>query len=95
MRNYELTLVLPGKATAAKKKDVLEKIEKIVKVNKGKVVKADDWGKKDLAYNIAKNDSGIFLYFDLEMPTEAVKNIKDKLKLEDDIIRYLLISKDK
>lgn len=94
MKNYELTIVLPGNATAAKKKDAGERIEKMVKVNGGKVAKADDWGKKELAYEIDKNDSGIFLYFELEMPTEAVKALKDKMKLEDDIIRYLVIAKN-
>ena len=92
MRNYELTLVLPGKATEAKKKDVVEKLEKLLKVNSGKVVKSDDWGVKDLAYMINKNDAGRFLYFDIEVAPSAVKNLRDKLKLDDDIIRYLLIS---
>lgn len=95
MRNYELTIVLPGKATAAKKKDVIERIEKMVTANGGSITKTDDWGKKDLAYDIKKNDSGVFVYFELEMPSQAAKAIKDKIRLEDDIIRYLLISKDK
>lgn len=91
MRNYELTIVLPGKTTAAKKKDVIEKIEKIVTVSGGKITKTDDWGKKELAYKIEKNEEGLFLYFELEMPSSGVKNIKDKMKLEDDILRYLII----
>jgi len=93
MRNYELTLVLQGKATAAKKKDVIEKLENLLKVNKGKVVKSEDWGVKDLAYSIKKNDSGVFLYFDIEIPAENIKNIRDKVKFENDIIRYLLVVK--
>lgn len=91
MRNYELTIVLPGKTTAAKKKDVIEKMEKIVTASGGKVTKTDDWGKKELAYKIEKNEEGLFLYFELEMPSSGVKNIKDKMKLEDDILRYLII----
>lgn len=93
MKNYELTIVLPGKTTAAKKKDMTDKIEKMVTVNKGTVTKMDDWGKKDLAYDIKKNDSGVFVYFELNMPPTAVKNLKDKMKLEDDIMRYLIIAK--
>ena len=94
MRNYLLTIVLSGKATAAKKKDVLEKIEKIVKVNKGKVTLSEDWGVKDLAYKIKKNDMGLFLHFELELPASSVKAISDKVRLEDDIIRHLMVVND-
>lgn len=93
MRKYELTVVLPGKATAVKKKKAQAKIEKIVSDAKGKVGKVDDWGKKELSYLIAKNNSGIFLHFPLELEAESAKSLDSKLNLEEDIIRYLLIRK--
>jgi small subunit ribosomal protein S6 len=63
MRNYELTIVLDGKATSAKKKSMAGKIEKLVKDLKGKIVKNDDWGKKDLAYKLGKSDTGVYHIF--------------------------------
>jgi len=95
MQNYELTVVLPGSATAAKKKSVQETIGKIVKTFSGKVGKVEDQGKKDLAYEIAKNDSGIFLFFPLELGEEGAKALPQKLNLEEDVIRYLLIRGEK
>ena len=94
MNKYELTVVLGGKATPAKKKSVQELVEKLVKTLKGKVTKFDDWEKKDLAYKIKKNESGQFLHFELELSSESVKTINDKLRLEEDIIRYLLVNKE-
>lgn len=91
MRKYELTVVLPGGATVAKKKSVSENLKKLITTFKGKVGKMEDWGKKELVYKIAKNDSGIFLHFPLELEAEAVKNLDTKLNLEEDIIRYLLV----
>lgn len=93
MNNYELTVVLPEKATAAKKKSVKEAIEKMVKTAKGEIKNADDWGKKDLAYTINDNDAGVFLFFELELEPKAVKSLNQKVKLEDDIIRHLLVKK--
>ena len=95
LKNYELTIVLSGKATAAKKKDAIEKVNTIVKASKGKVVDTEDWGQKDLAYEIEKNDSGVYLHFVVEVPSTSVKNIDDKVKLDDDIIRHLLVVKEK
>jgi small subunit ribosomal protein S6 len=94
MRKYELTVVLPDKATAAKKKSATEKIKKLVKTLKGKIGKVDEWGEIDLAYKIGKNDTGTFLHFPLELDPETVKSVNDKLRLEEEIIRYLLVRKD-
>ena len=95
MESYELTLVLPRKATPAKIKSATQLIEKLVKISKGKVVKTDSWVEIDLAYKVKKNESGSFLYFDLELPKESVKDIDDKLRLEESAIRYLLVKKEK
>lgn len=94
MKSYELTLVLAGDASSAKKKSVSEKLEKVLKTFKGKIAKADDWGKIDLSYPIAKKTSGNFLFFELEMEGASAKPLNQKLKLEDDIMRHLLIRKD-
>jgi len=93
--NYELTIVMDGKSTPAKKKTAGEKIEKLVKTNKGKIVKSDDWGSKDLAYTIGESDTGSFMYYELELESEGARTIPNKLKLEDDVIRYLLVKEEK
>lgn len=94
MQTYELTLVLPGKATPAKKKQVTETIESMVKVFEGKVKESKDWGKIELKYPIKKNDSGNFLHFVLELGKDKAAQIDNKLRLEGDIARYLLVKKE-
>lgn len=91
MNNYELVVVLDGKATAAKKKAVSELIGKMVTVLSGKVVKTTDWGVKDLAYTIKKSTTGLFIIFDLELSGEGAKELGKKINLEEDIIRHLFI----
>lgn len=93
MNKYELTVVLTGKATAAKVKSVKEKVEKIVSVLKGEIVKTEEWGKLDLAFKLSGNDTGNFLFFNIELNPESVKALKDKIRVEEEIIRYLLIRK--
>lgn len=95
MRNYELVVVLDGKVTAAKKKTFTEKIEKLVSALKGKVANTKDWGVKELAYKIKKSTSGAYLIFELELTAESVKEISEKMRVSDEIVRYLLVSKDK
>lgn len=94
MREYELVIVLDGKASAAKKKSVEELVEKIVGVFKGKVESSEDWGVKDLAYKIEKSETGAFVIYKLLLEPTYVKQLSEKIKLEDDIIRYLLIKRN-
>lgn len=95
MNKYELTLVLDGKAGAAKKKKVTEDLEKILAVNKGSIKESKEWGVKELAYKIGKSETGLYLLFDIEMDPKGAKNLNEKLRNDADIIRYLLINKEK
>ncbi len=95
MNNYELTIVLPGEVSSAKKKAVQERIEKTIKTNDGKVKKTDEWGKIDLSYRIKNEKIGLFIHFDLEIGSKEVKVLRESLRLDNDIIRYLLIREDK
>jgi small subunit ribosomal protein S6 len=91
MRNYELTIIIDGKATVAKKNSVKEKVDKLIKTFKGKIKATEDWGKKDFAYKINKSDTGVYLFFELELETSGAKNLSNKLIMEPDILRHLLI----
>ncbi len=95
MNNYDLTIVLDGKTTPAKKKAFIQKMEKLVEVLDGKSTKVEDLGSKDLAYQIGKSTSGLYLNFALKFSGEGAKKFNDKLRVEEGILRYLLIRKDK
>ena len=95
MNKYELTLVLDGKSGAAKKKKVTETLEKILAVTKSSIKESKEWGIKELAYKIGKSETGLYLFFEMEMDPKAAKNLNEKLRNDADIIRYLLINKEK
>ena len=94
MQIYELTIIIDGKATPAKQKSIVETIEKLVKTNKGNVLKKDNWGKKELKYEIKKSESGVYLYFELELDSQGAKNISSNLNTDEDIFRCLLVKKE-
>lgn len=91
MYTYDLTIVLDGKTTPAKKKSAIEKIEKLAATLEGKVGEAKDWGERELAYPIAKSETGLYLTFPVSLLGASAQKFNDKLRLEDGILRYLLI----
>lgn len=95
MTNYELTIVLPGGFTKAKIKKTKEFVEKVISTFEGKIAKTDDWGNIDLAYPIKNDLTGNFVHFVLELEEERTKELDNKLRLEDDIVRYLLVKTEK
>lgn len=88
---YELTALLEGKASSAKKKKFSENIEKMISSLSGKIVKSKEWGVLDLAYPIKKSENALYLFWELELPANKVKSLRDRLKLEEDVLRYLLV----
>lgn len=94
MEKYELTVILSEKTTAAKKKSFNERMEKLTKTMGGKIDNKDDWGKIDMAYDIKGQSAGVYLFYELELAKDKVKAVEDKLRMDDDISRYLLIKKD-
>ena len=95
MNKYELTIVLDGKAGAATKKRVTETLEKVLALFKGTIKETKEWGVKDLAYKIGKSTTGFYLFFELESDPKVAKSLNDKLRTDSDIIRFLLINKEK
>lgn len=91
MNDYELTMVLPGDTSSAKKKTIVAKLEKQVKSLKGKLGKADEWGKIEMAYKIEGDTHGYYLMYPLELESSATKELNSKLKMNGNILRYLLI----
>lgn len=95
MNKYELTLVLDGKSGASKKKKYTDLVESLVKVFKGKIADSKDWGVKEMAYKIGKSTSGLYLFFELELDPSGVKSVNDKLRVDKEILRFLLVRKEK
>jgi ribosomal protein S6 len=70
------------------------RVEKIFTDNGGKVVNADNWGKRKLAYPIKKNEHAVYVFYTLELPAESVRKIESVLNITDEVIRFLITRPD-
>src|SRR3989344_2156801 len=69
-------------------------IKKIFTDNGGKVVSADNWGKRKLAYAIAKQEHAVYVIYTVEMPGEGVQKVENTLNITDEVIRFLIVKPD-
>lgn len=91
MRNYEIAVVLHPDLEIDLA-TTLEKIEKIITKNGGKITKKDNWGKRKLAYKIKKQDWGIYVFYTIEIDPSGVAKINQTLRITEEIMRYLIVS---
>lgn len=93
MKEYELTVLIhPDLETDIEAP--LEKLRGIVKEAGGNITKEDNWGKKKLAYSINRENFAVYVYMELELPSEAPLKISNTLNITDEILRYLLVKTD-
>lgn len=71
-----------------------EKVTKLFTSNGGKVVNTDNWGKKKLAYPIAKQEYAVYVFYTVEMPGEGVQKVESTLNITDEVIRFLITKPD-
>ena len=70
------------------------KVEKIIADNGGKINNTDNWGKRKLAYPIAKNDFAVYVFYTVDMPGEGVAKVEQTFNITDEIIRFLITKPD-
>lgn len=91
MNPYYLTLVLDPNLSEADRKSVLDGVKKKMVGADGKVIKEDIWGERDLAYSIKRKNKGYYVHFEFETEPKIAKDLDKVLKVEEDILRYLLV----
>lgn len=89
MQEYEIAVVYdPGLEVDLSKAE--EQVKKIIAEYKGKITSTDNWGKRKLAYEIAKNEYGIYVFYSVELVPNTLNKIESALNITDEVIRYLI-----
>lgn len=94
MRDYELVMVwnpeLGEEATMA----ALDRLGGVVAQNGGEVADTNVWGRRRLAYFIDRHTEGIYIVQQLRMTPESTTVLDNQLKLNEDVLRHLLVRKE-
>lgn len=84
LRQYEALMLTVPEITGDEIKHLESQLDKVVKSTSGSTLSFERWGKYKLAYEVNKNDYGIFFLMRFEAPkaTTAIKDIKSLLKVK-------------
>jgi len=78
VQNYEVLLLATPAITGDEAKDLELQLDKVVKAGSGTVVSFERWGKYRLAYEIKKNEYGVYflMRFDVPQGTNLINDLK-------------------
>lgn len=91
MKSYEVLTVYKASLDAEEVDKNLAKLEETVAGYKGKVEKTEKMGRKKLAYEIQKFTDGYFVTQIVSMPADKVKDFRRFLKLNENILRTMVL----
>ena len=91
MRLYEVVYILDASLDEAGASTKLEKFHELATVMGGEVSAVDHWGPRQLAYPIKKVSVGYYVVAHFTAVAEALPEFERLLKLDGEVLRYLLI----
>jgi len=91
VNNYLLTLVLKADQEEKDRKEFLDGVKKKMTGESGKISKEDLWGARELVYPIKRQSKGFYVHFEFETNPDIARTLDKILKVEEDILRFLLV----
>lgn len=92
MRKYELMYIIRPDLEESQVEATIEKVKAVINENGGEITNHELMGKRRLAYEIEKFREGIYVLVNFTSPTETVDELEHVIRINDEIIRHLIIN---
>ena len=94
MNKYELAVVVNAKIEDDARAAVIEKVQNYITRFGGTVTNVDEWGKRKLAYEIQKMREGYYYFIHFEAEATAPAELEARLRIMDNVIRFLCVRQE-
>ena len=91
MRKYEIMYILRADLEEAARKEVMEKLAKIITDNGGKVEETSEaMGLRELAYPIKEQSKGYYVVLKVSMDNKAINEFNRLVRIDNSVLRHLI-----
>lgn len=94
MRKYEIMFIVRTDIDEKTIKDTVKTFEKVLTDMKSKIVNSKDMGQKKLAYPINNQVRGNYYVLNVEATSAAIKEFDRKAKIDENILRHIVIKEE-
>lgn len=95
MRNYETIFILHPSFDEEAVKAAVEKFKGVIENGGGTIENVDLWGKRRLAYEIAKVNEGVYVLVNFNAEPELPKELDRIFRITDGVIRHIIVNLEK
>jgi len=93
LKDYELIFVTRPDLTDQDAGTVRIDVKKHIENLDGSMEKENLWGKRQLSFEIKDFTEGVYTHMDVKLPPENPGKLKDLMKIDERIIRYMITVK--
>jgi len=92
-RSYEVMFIVRPDMADEDLNKLISTLESSV-TSAGGTAKSEVWGKRRLAYKVAKFNDGIFVLFMIEGPGAIVREVERRLRVTEQVIKFITVRTD-
>ncbi len=94
LREYELVYIIQPELDESGILSLNERVAQLVGEHGGEMLSTEMWGRRTLAYPIRKNFEGHYVLQRFNMLPDGTVEVERYLRLNEDVLRYLIFRKD-
>lgn len=96
MNKYEIMFIVKSDLEEDVRKNTVKKLEKTLTDNKATITLSKELGQKEFAYEIKKFKSGYYFLYNIEANDDAaIKEFDRVARIDENVVRHLIINLDK
>lgn len=94
MNKYESVIIINPNSDEEGIKTLIQKFSDLINSD-GKLEKADELGKRKLAYEVKKNKEGYYVVFYFEANTSLISELERNYRITDEVIKFMTVKVEK
>jgi small subunit ribosomal protein S6 len=91
VRKYEIMYIIAPNLENSAAKEIVERFNGVLTTNGAEIDKVQEKGKRRLAYEINKFTEGYYVLLNVQATPEAIAEFNRLMKINDNIIRVLIV----
>lgn len=91
MYSYETLVLLRPELPEAQLRETMDRSKRLIEGQQGVVAETQDWGVRELAYPVVKNNRGYYFLLRYDANPEVVWEFERTLKIADEVLRFVSV----
>lgn len=94
MRRYEVMYIVNSSVEEEKRTALIETLGKIITDGDGKILKTDEWGMREFAYEIDHMNKGYYVVVTFEADDACLREYDRLMRINQSVVRYMIVQRD-